>query len=80
MTSVQEEATRKRRDGHASSGVGTGNRPLPRIQVQSAPPIGMLWIGTFNLRWWQHIENNEKAPEQDTEEGKSDASGVNRLR
>jgi hypothetical protein len=30
------------------------------IELRSVPPIEGVWIGTFNLRWWQHVEREHE--------------------
>jgi len=34
-----------------------GRRLVDGVQLRSMPPIEGVWIGTFNLRWWQHAEH-----------------------
>jgi hypothetical protein len=63
MSPAQVAATRERRARHSSKGVDAGDRPIHGVQQRSAPPVDTLWIGTFNLRWWQHIEHNQNPPE-----------------
>jgi hypothetical protein len=41
-----------------------GKRLVDGPQLRSAPPIEGVWSGTFNLRWWQHVEReHETTPE-----------------
>ena len=31
------------------------------VHLRSMPPIETPWIGTFNLRWWQHVDQEHAA-------------------
>ncbi|HEX9096332.1 MAG TPA: hypothetical protein VF990_09550 [Candidatus Dormibacteraeota bacterium] len=33
-----------------------GRRLVDGMQLRFVPPIEGVWLGTFNLRWWQHVE------------------------
>jgi hypothetical protein len=37
-----------------------GRRLVDGLQLRSVPPIEGVWIGTFNLRWWQHLEREHE--------------------
>jgi hypothetical protein len=37
-----------------------GRRLVDGLQLRSAPPIEGVWISTFNLRWWQHLEREHQ--------------------
>jgi hypothetical protein len=37
-----------------------GKRLVDGLQLRSVPPIEGVWIGTFNLRWWQHVEREHE--------------------
>jgi hypothetical protein len=38
-----------------------GARLREGAHLRFVPPIEMPWISTFNLRWWQHVDNDETA-------------------
>lgn len=46
---------RERRARHS-----LGRRLVDGLQLRSVPPIEGVWIGTFNLRWWQHLEREHE--------------------
>jgi len=38
-----------------------GKHLVDGLELRSAPPIEGVWIGTFGLRWWQHVESEHTA-------------------
>jgi hypothetical protein len=46
---------RERRGSHK-----LGKRLVDGMRLRSAPPIDGVWISTFNLRWWQHVEHEQE--------------------
>lgn len=42
-----------------------GRRLIDGVHVRFAPPIEGLWIGTFNLRWWEHLEHEHSKSEEE---------------
>lgn len=37
-----------------------GRRLVDGLQLRSVPPIEGVWNGTFNLRWWRHVEREHE--------------------
>jgi hypothetical protein len=52
---------RERRSTHS-----VGKRLVDGLHFRTAPPADSVWSTTFNLRWWQHAEQ-EQEQEHDTE-------------
>jgi hypothetical protein len=50
---------RERRSSHS-----VGKRLVDGLHFRTAPPADSVWSTTFNLRWWQHAEQEQ---EQDQE-------------
>jgi len=48
-------AARERRVRHR-----LGRHLIDGAQMRSSPPIEELWNGTFNLRWWEHLEHERE--------------------
>lgn len=46
---------RERRARHSM-----GRRLIDGVRMRFAPPIEDVWNGTFNLRWWQHVEHEHE--------------------
>jgi len=61
-------AARERRVRHR-----LGRHLIDGAQMRSSPPIEGLWNGTFNLRWWEHMEREH-------ETGPPDAARPNKSR
>ena len=36
-----------------------GKRLVEGAQLRSLPQVELPWIGTFNLRWWRHAEQDK---------------------
>jgi hypothetical protein len=51
---------RERRSTHS-----VGKRLVDGLHFRTAPPADSVWSTTFNLRWWQHAEQ-EQEQEHDT--------------
>jgi len=51
---------RERRSTHS-----VGKRLVDGLHFRTAPPADSVWSTTFNLRWWQHAEQ-EQEQERDT--------------
>lgn len=50
-----ERRSRHRLGGHLRNGV----------RLRSMPQIETPWIGTFNLRWWQYVDQEQAAGSPD---------------
>ncbi len=63
-------APRERRVRHR-----LGRHLIDGAQMRSSPAIDELWNGTFNLRWWQHVEHErDMAPPDARRSNKSRVS------
>jgi hypothetical protein len=62
--------------GPAGEVMTAGERPVDGVSLRSAPAIESLWISTFNLRWWEHLQDERLTGSSRAE----DASGRAKVR
>lgn len=57
---------RERRSRHQ-----IGRRLLDGIHIRTAPQLEEVWNGTFNLRWWRHVEEKREKVSLSRDDGRA---------